>query len=227
VAVIRATSDVSATFAPGVDVSQHGPTPGARCTVCRHTRVRDADDMLRNGKSVASVARFLGLARRDAVDRHVKAGHVAPAVAPATPGGATSATPTGNPTTAEAQIRAIVASLDAIDVARLAPAAQIALFGERRRAAEALSRVAKTPPSEVEIDVPGDHPRGIRDFVGALFQTLEVAPCEACGHMNGPALRATLHQRMVEAGLIEKTLTREEFYAAKRGPPVPPEETTR
>lgn len=212
-------------------MSQHGPTPGSRCGVCRHPRVLEADDQLRNGKSVASVARWLGLKRRDAVDRHVKAGHVAPAVAPAPAGGATSATQTGtpatgSPTTAEAQIRAIVASLDAIDVTRLAPAAQIALFAERRRAAESLSRVATTPPPEIEVDVTGDRPRGIRAFFEALAKRLDQAVCEACGHANGPAIRTGLLADLVDTGLVENMPTREEWYAAHGGPPNPPTEVT-
>jgi hypothetical protein len=58
-------------------------------------------------------------------------------------------TPPGAESTPEAQVRAIVASLNAVDVTKLSNSAQIALFAERRRAAEALGRVAGPAPTRV------------------------------------------------------------------------------
>jgi len=119
-----------------------------RCEVCNSDRVIVADDALSSGRGITAVARLLGVSRYS-VARHVKRGHVAPrpnlSVAPsmADPGAMDA-------TTAEGQIRAIVASLNSVDPTRLSTTAAMALFAERRRAAESLSRITGPAPPVIE-----------------------------------------------------------------------------
>jgi len=152
--------------------------------VCQHPRAAEINAALASGDAVLRVQRRFGFARRDPLDRHVKSGHVPPAApSPSQPSSAG-----GTPVE---QVRAIVDSLNAIDVSRLSPSAQIALFAERRRAAESLARVGggeksgpmTLTPDEFKQVVISGWDVTVGDFLDALFNATTKHP-EVLGAMR-------------------------------------------
>lgn len=122
--------------------------PRGTCYACRSAHVDKIDALIREGRlSRREIARKYGIGRVS-VDNHFKKGHVPPAGS----GDPPVIIPSGDPLDILTTQRDV---LDSIDVSKLAPAMQMALFAERRRTAEALAKMAPRevvdPPSAREL----------------------------------------------------------------------------
>lgn len=143
---------------------------GRRCLACTHPQAQMLDAALAAGQSQGSVARAFGL-HKDIVGRHVRKGHV---LIPGRAGKIIQRpAPDAGSADAERLIRDIVASLHDIDVSALSTAAQMALFRERRLAAEALAKVA-APLLGGAVKV--EDVEGLADFIAVVATELEPYP---------------------------------------------------
>ena len=112
----------------------------SQCTVCRSPLMTAANSMIVAGMQATVIATHTSLSEQ-ALRRHRRAGHVPTASVAVTP---TFIRPDG-PVDVAADLTAQRDVLNAIDITTLSPSTQMALFAERRRTAEALSKVLPPP----------------------------------------------------------------------------------
>lgn len=139
-----------------------------RCLACKSPRVIDIDAELNAGKPISSVARLTGVPY-DSIKRHKRNGHITPP-----PSMSPTVLPAVTGDSPEAVIRSIVASLGAVDVSKMSTTATLALFAERRRAAESLSRIAgpnQASATEAEAEV-----AAARELIAGYDEFLESRP---------------------------------------------------
>lgn len=165
------------------------------CSVCDDARRGSIDAMLvSRARPMRAVARDFGVSY-DSLKRHRRNGHVVGSALQYA-----GSSPVASSGTPEEQIRAIVASLNAIDVTKLSPNAQIALFSERRRAAESLAKVSgPSAPTTVRLqDI-----EGYADLEAEMFEALEKHPLarqDLARVLRGRLSRAREDRASKEAG---------------------------
>jgi hypothetical protein len=106
-----------------------------RCGVCADARAEAVNAVIASGRPLRRVADDFALSY-DALKRHVRNGHVAPAS-----GGSPLPSPTPRGNDSLANLRADLAIVNAMDPTSMSPSAAMALMAERRRLNEVISRL--------------------------------------------------------------------------------------
>lgn len=176
------------------------PQWSPQCLVCVSPLVRDADDALRSGSSLAEVQRRTSLPYQS-LKRHRRNGHVAGAPASVTHARAKSKddSPTG-------VLREALDALRQMDPTHMSQNAQIARIDAIRRAGEALTKIEPAPRQNamsVE-DFLSAEGGVMRKLIEVLFRRLE----------KYPEVRTGVLEDLRDAGIVEPLPSREDL--AKR-----------
>lgn len=150
-------------------MSNSGPRPGSRCTICRFDRVAEVDAELSAGnRSQAAIARAYGL-ERQTVGRHVAHSHVMP-----TRGAPRPAAPPlpGDDDSPVAVMKEALRALREMDPSRLSPAAVVARLDAIRRTAESISKMEVPIRQRVGIN----EVEGLPALIARWVQVLERFP---------------------------------------------------
>ncbi len=166
------------------------------CSICAHKDRLSIDASLAT-LSASAVALTYGVGVQS-LRRHRRSGHIAGAPSSAK---GTSGTSPGGSSDPLSVMEEALDRLRSMDPGRISPAAQVARIDAMRRTSESIAKLRPAVLTEQPFSIPEDHPPGIRPFIEILFRNLEVVACEACGHHNGPALRATIANDIKEEGL--------------------------
>jgi len=166
------------------------------CSVCSHADRSQIDAALAT-LSASVVASRYGVGDQ-AMRRHKRNGHIVGAPSNAK---STSGTAPGGSNDPLSIMQEALDRLRSMDPGNISPAAQVARIDAIRRTSESIAKQSPVVPTEQPVSITEDHPPGIKPFIGILSRNLEDVACEACGHHNGPALRATIANDIKEEGL--------------------------
>lgn len=138
-----------------------------RCSICTSPNVEHINALIKSGRSFRSIAPAMGVSD-DAIQRHVRNGHVEAAQAPVVPMPKSG----DGPLDAMADLQAQLVALDAI--AATSPSMQLQVLEARRRV---VSDIAKIAPPAADTEGPSARKAAVlEEMIRVLEDVIEAHP---------------------------------------------------